>query len=100
MAGKRPVQTEITFGNEAAEEGFNAWRAELSEAMKRLSRELGIPLGADVEVWLHGQIRLRGRLLLDDGCSSKDLNSEEKLSLRVQGVAFKISEMISCVRLS
>lgn len=86
------------FGN-SSQDGLAAWREARRVTAKRIGRELGVPLDRDVEVWLRGGVRLRGRLTLREEMlfveSPRDLN----LELVVDGVAFRWTEIESCVRL-
>jgi hypothetical protein len=60
---------------------------------------MGVPLGHEVEVWLTGGIRLRGRLRLQEELLFIEEDSVRHLGLMVDHVAFTYREMESCVRL-
>ena len=59
----------------------------------------GLPLGHRVEVWLRGNIQLRGRLRLKDEVLFIEESAVNHLELVVENVPFTHAEMESCVRL-
>jgi hypothetical protein len=66
--------------------------------MKALARKLDLPLGHPVEVWLVDNVRLRGVLRLREECLFLPEFGEGNLQFVVDGVAFTVGEMESCVR--
>ena len=64
-----------------------------------MARRLNLPLGHQVEVWLTGGIRLRGRLRLQESLLFVEEERVRHLGLMVDHVSFTYREMESCVRL-
>lgn len=93
------AQSEFSFGGEGSEQGHTQWLAGRRMAAGELARRMGLPLGHQVEVWLCGGIRLRGRLLLDEEVLFIEQERLRHLELVVDNVAFAYREMESCVRL-
>src|SRR5580765_7066858 len=61
-------QRELNFGTRgASEEGYKNWLAIRQLAVEDVAKRMNLPLGHEVEVWLTGGIRLRGRLRLQEG---------------------------------
>ena len=95
-----PSQSDFNLSNTAiSHDGYSLWREERAEVMKKIARKLGLPLERRVQVWLTGEIRLEGVLLLKDSSWFPETISSEALELTVDGVPFKPSEMTSCIRL-
>ena len=67
-------------------------------AVQELARRLGLPLDHQVEVWLCGGIRLRGKLRLQEEILFIEEERVRHLGLVVDHVAFTLREMESCVR--
>lgn len=99
MAKQRLTQGELGFGS-GPEHGFHSWRKQRQDNLERLASTLGIPIGKKVEVWLSGEIRLRGLMLLDQECLVTEGMDASKLSFRVEGVRFTMEEVTSCVVMS
>ncbi|SPE62703.1 hypothetical protein SBV1_890002 [Verrucomicrobia bacterium] len=68
-------------------------------AAAELAQRMGLPLGHEVEVWLCGGIRLRGKLRLQEEMLFIEEERVRHLELTVDNVAFAYREMESCVRL-
>ena len=68
-------------------------------AVQELARRLGLPLDHQVEVWLCGGIRLRGKLRLQEEILFIEEERVRHLGLVVDHVAFTFREMESCVRM-
>jgi hypothetical protein len=68
-------------------------------AAQELARRIGLPLGHQVEVWLCGGIRLRGKLRLREDILCIEEERMRHLELVVDHVHFTYREMESCVRL-
>ena len=68
-------------------------------AVEELARRIHLPLGHQVEVWLYGGIRLRGKLRLREEILSIEEDSVRHLELAVDKVSFTYREMESCVRM-
>jgi hypothetical protein len=92
-------QSELDFGNEGAGEGYANWLAQRKLAVGELARLMNLPLEHQVEVWLVGGIRLRGRLRLQEERLFYVKDEVPQLTLLVDGVPFSVQEMESCVRL-
>ncbi len=92
-------QGELDFSGGQAEDGFTHWQAQRKLALLELARALNLPLNHQVEVWLPGGIRLRGKLLLQEEKLFLPVNGAEQVRLEVDHVPFFMHEMESCVRL-
>ena len=92
-------QTEFEFSNQPTESGYTKWLATREAAVRAVARKLDLPLGAQVELWLNGGIRLRGKLRLQNEPLIIDDQSLADLPLTVDGIVFPFSEIESCVRL-
>ena len=64
-----------------------------------LARRINLPLGHEVEVWLRGGIRLRGKLRLEEELLFVEEDRVRCLELMVDRVPFTYRELESCVRL-
>jgi hypothetical protein len=95
MAG----QGELNLGNDATERGYTQWLAGRKVAATELARRINLPLGHQVEVWLRGGIRLRGKLCLQEGMLFTEEEGLRHLELMIDHVRFSFREMESCVRL-
>ena len=95
MAG----QGELNFGNDATEQGYTQWLAGRKVAAVELARRINLPLGHQVEIWLRGGIRLRGKLHLQEEMLFMEEEGVRHLELMVDHVRFTYREMESCVRL-
>ena len=91
-------QPEMDFGASLPRDGLEQWREQRRAMTKRLGQELGLPLDREVEVWLTGGVRLRGRLRLREEMLFIETPRELNIELVVDGVAFKWTEIESCVR--
>ena len=67
--------------------------------MDALAQKMGLPLGRQVEVWLSGGVRLRGKLKLQEERLFIEESRDFNLVLDVDGTPFTAGEMESCVRL-
>ena len=95
----REHQTLFSFGNSVSEAGYTSWIESRRVAAQVLARRMNLPLGHDVEVWLAGGIRLRGKLRLQEEVLLVEAGQERQLGLRIDHVGFTYREMESCVRL-
>jgi hypothetical protein len=92
-------QAQFDFDTPDAGAGYARWLAGRQLATRELALRLNLPLGREVEVWLTGGIRLRGKLQLQ---SEMLLIEEEKvrhLPLRIGSSDFTPREIESCARL-
>ena len=93
------AQGEFDFGNQSPGEGYTRWLAQRKLALRELARQINLPLDHQVEVWLVGGIRLRGKLQLREERLFLEKDDAQQLGLLVDHVPFSIHEMESCVRL-
>jgi hypothetical protein len=96
---RRPEVTQLNFEfTGGACDGLALWREQRRDLFRRLSLELGLPLGFSCEVILGTGIQLRGRLELEEEglfltATRGDAN------LRIGKVTFSIAEVVDCVRI-
>jgi len=93
------MQGEFNFAREKKADGYAQWLTGRQVAAAELVRKINLPLGHDVEVWLHGGIRLRGRLQLQEEVFFIEEEQMRHMGLIVDHVPFTYREMESCVRL-
>lgn len=93
------LQSELNFGGEGSTEGYTWWLAGRQVATEILARKMGLPLGHEVDIWLIGGMRLRGKLRLQEEALFIEEERVRHLGLRVEKVDFTYREMESCVRL-
>ena len=91
-------QPELFFDASASQSGYERWLGERREAKRELARRLGLPLGHQVEVWLRGEVRLRGRLELAEEMLFVSEGDEARLQLAVGRTTFTAAEIESWVR--
>ena len=77
--------------------GYDLWREQRRQALKELSRKMGLPLGRKVEIWLRNDIRLLGVLRLREEQLFIPEQRDPQLELTVDNVPFVPGEMKSCV---
>ena len=92
-------QGEFEFDGSAGGDGYARWVAVKTLAAIEIARRLDLPLGHEVEVWLTGGIRLRGKLQLEKEMLLVEEDRVRHLGLRVGRATFSLQEMDSCVRL-
>ena len=92
-------QGELDFGSVSADDGYSRWLAQRKLAVAEMARQMNLPLGHQVEVWLFGGVRLRGKLELQEEWLFFVKDDVKNLRLLVDHVPFSINEMESCVRL-
>jgi hypothetical protein len=93
------AQGEFNFDAGTTGEGYSCWLAGRKLAAVELARRLNLPLQHEVEVWLVGGIRLRGKLRLSEEMLFIEEDHVRHLELQVDHVPFKMRELESCVRL-
>lgn len=91
-------QGEFDF-DAAASDGYSRWLTGRKKSAQELAQKLNLPLFHQVEVWLVGGIRLRGKLTLHEEFLFVEEEQLRHLPLKVDHVIFHIHEMESCVRL-
>ncbi|PWU16152.1 MAG: hypothetical protein C5B50_14015 [Verrucomicrobia bacterium] len=92
-------QSEFDFAANPVETGYTKWIAGRKMAARELAIRLGLPLGHEVEVWLYGGIRLRGKLRLAEELLFINEECVRHMQMVVDQVPFTYREMESCVRL-
>jgi hypothetical protein len=92
-------QPQFDFAADSSEKGYAQWLAGRQLAAAELARKIGLPVGHQVEVWLYGGIRLRGRLRLQEEKLFIEEDHLRHLGLVVDRIPFAYREMESCVRL-
>jgi len=93
-----PQQPEFNFSANVPAVGYARWRANREALIRDLASRMRLPLGHDVEVWLIGGVRLRGRLMLQEEALIVEEGHEKLLKLQVDRVPFTYGEIESCVR--
>jgi hypothetical protein len=92
------TQGQFDFEAVGTERGYTQWLTGRRIAVEELARRINLPLGHQVEVWLSGGIRLRGRLHLEEELLFVDEELVRHLRLVVDNVRFTYRELESCVR--
>jgi hypothetical protein len=92
------MQGELNFTSEPRAEGYTQWITGRQMAARELARKINLPVGHEFEVWLHGGVRLKGRLSLREEILFVEEDKVRHLELVVDDVAFSYREMESCVR--
>jgi hypothetical protein len=93
------AQGEFSFGNGSTDQGYTRWLDQRKQAAIEVARQIHLPLDRQVEVWLVGGVRLRGKLLLQEEKLFLGNDDVQHHGLSVDHVPFSIHEMESCVRL-
>ena len=88
-------QCEFNFGASGTDQGYTQWLAGRRVATEELARRIHLPLGHQVEVWLYGGVRLRGKLRLQEEILFIEEERVRHLELVVDHVAFTYREMES-----
>ena len=91
-------QPELSFDASAPPSGYERWLGERREAKRELARRMGLPLGHQVEVWLRGEVRLRGWLELAEEKLFLPEGDETGLKFAVGRTTFTAAEIESWVR--
>ena len=92
-------QAQFNFDAPGQDRGYERWITTRQTAAAKLAKIMGLPLEHEVEVWLTGGIRLRGKLRLQEETLFLDEQHARHLPLQVDRVSFTYREMESCVRL-
>ena len=93
------AQSEFNFDNSSGEDGRSRWLAGRRMMAEELARRIHLPLGHQVEIWLYGGIRLRGKLRLKEEMLFIEEERVRHLELMVDRVPFTYRDMESCIRL-
>jgi hypothetical protein len=95
------MQSEFRF-NEPPDsgrvDGLNAWREERRRQIEELARQLRLPIGHPVELFLKSGICLRGVLDLDEVMLLHFRTEQSKACFRIGRATFYFSEIEHCVR--
>jgi hypothetical protein len=92
-------QGEFNFDQSTTTDGYTKWLTSRRVTLHELARRMNLPLGHQVEVWLCGGVRLRGRLRLQEEIMFIEEDRVRHLPLLVDHVSFTYRDMESCVRL-
>src|SRR5258706_5963848 len=98
MPEQQHPQLEINFRSSQPEHGFQIWLNQRRATLTALARELGLPLGDTVEIWLKGDIRLSGILQLAQPPLFIPEDRSLRLELRIDRCTFAPGDIGSCVR--
>lgn len=98
MKPRADEQLQLRFDSLHTCDGYSGWIEQRRAALERLAREVGLPLGHRVELWLSGGIRLRGILGFNDELLFVPEKRDETCQFAVDGVPFSAAEIESCVR--
>ena len=93
------AQGEFSFGDSQATAGYTKWLEGRRMTAAELAKRMNLPLGRQVEVWLQGGVRLRGKLRLPEELLFVEEERVRHLELMVDGLLFTYRDMESCVRL-
>lgn len=97
--GHNSNQAEFSFDTTSANDGLKRWNEERRAAREELSRQTNLPIGHRTEVYLPGNVRLRGRLLLKEEKLTFDGANARKLRMIIDGVEFAAEEVVQFTRL-
>ncbi len=92
-------QRELNFDAPSSDAGYEKWVTGRRVLVQELARRIHLPLDHQVEVWLTGGLRLRGKLQLKNQLLFIEEETVRHLELMVDHVPFTLREMESCVRL-
>ena len=92
-------QSEFNFESTSSQDGYTQWLAGRRVLAEELARRIHLPLGHQVEVWLYGGIRLRGKLKVKEEMLLIEEEHVRHLELMVDHVPFTYREMESCIRI-
>jgi len=93
------LQGQFDFSSSRTEAGYSNWLAGRQISVQTLARRLNLPVGHNVEVWLQGDVRLKGKLRLHEENLSLEEEAIRHLELQVDHVNFRAGELERCVRL-
>jgi small nuclear ribonucleoprotein (snRNP)-like protein len=91
-------QAELSFDGNQGNDGVTHWHKQRERSLRALAHRLGLPLGHEVEIWLKGNVRLRGKLELAEQLLFVENIVEKDLMLRVGRATFPYGDFESCVR--
>jgi hypothetical protein len=79
-------------------DGHTRWLIGRRMLATDLARRMHLPVGHQVEVWLNGGVRLRGKLALREEMLFIDEERVRHLELMIDRTPFTYREMESCIR--
>jgi len=93
------LQSQFDFSSSGTAAGYSNWLAGRQVSVQALARRLNLPVGHEVEVWLQGDVRLKGKLRLHEENLLLEEEAIRHLELQVDRVRFRAGELERCVRL-
>lgn len=93
------LQGNFDFTQAGEESGYTQWLAAKQIASDALARRMHLPIGHLVEVWLTGEVCLRGKLRLKEQQLFISEDAVRHLELMVDNVEFRAGEIDRCLRL-
>jgi hypothetical protein len=93
------LQGQFDFSSSGTEAGYSNWLAGRQISVQALAKRLNLPVGHEVEVWLQGNVRLKGKLRLQEENLLLEEEAIRHLELQVDHVRFRAGELERCVRL-
>jgi hypothetical protein len=93
------LQSQFDFSSSGTAAGYSNWLAGRQVSVQALARRLNLPVGHEVEVWLRGDVRLKGKLRLQEENLLLEEEAIRHLELQVDRVRFRAGELERCVRL-
>lgn len=93
------LQSQFDFSSGGTAAGYSTWLAGQQVSVQALARRLNLPVGHEVEVWLQGDVRLKGKLRLHEENLLLEEEAIRHLELQVDRVRFRAGELERCVRL-
>lgn len=92
-------QSELPFGKAGSRgDGYDAWHVQRKNDVAQAARHLNLPLGHQVEVWLKGGVRLRGKLTTREELLFFDHLKTASTEFLVDNVPFRFADLESCLR--
>ena len=90
---------EFNFQATTAKDGYTQWISGRRVLAEELARRIHLPLGHQVEIWLYGGIRLRGKLRVKEEMLFIEEERVRHLELMVDHLPFTFRDMESCIRI-
>jgi hypothetical protein len=90
-------QREMEFDLSSTTNGYGAWQDQRQAALKRLAQQLGLPLGREVELRLHGGIVVQGKLRPREELLFFGEGPVGQIELAVGRMTFLPAEIEACV---
>lgn len=93
------LQGQFDFSSSGTEAGYRNWLVGRQVSAQTLAKRLNLPIGHEVEVWLQGDVRLKGKLRLQEENLLLEEEAIRHMELQVDRVRFRAGELERCVRL-